>query len=372
MITWDPIQFEDNRHLQKYEEPDGSITYLETNTVKQLIGLRNYMILLISQNRPADQKYNAFCFIFSEQWFNLTAHDMRTALVNAVLENHRSQATPGTPMSHVISPSSSASIRSPIHLELASFKKGIKREASAYSILKDEHYFDKFQRDFFITAKFHDVSEILDPTFTPGPSQEEKELFEAKQVFMYKVFNETLLTDIGRTKVRKNLKTIDAQAVSKKYSEYMTTASKGASEKRKLTHYVTNTVLDSQFRGTSQQFVLHFNEQFRRLDELTDLTERMPESTKMALLQNAVKDIPQLSIVETLDEYTSTTSGTGHVPSPTHPTTIFSSMLVLDMMLPILPLPLRERMYMQLMVPYITMVLLNPWGTVLSRHRYTL
>ena len=90
----------------------------------------------------------------------------------------------------------------------------------------------------------------------------------------------------------------------------MTTASKRASEKRKLTHYVTNTVLDSQFRGTSQQFVLH-NEQFRRSDEFTDLTEGMPESIKMALLQNAVKDIPQLSIVETLHEYTSTTSGTG-------------------------------------------------------------
>ena len=37
----------------------------------------------------------------------------------------------------------------------------------------------------------------------------------------------------------------------------------------------------------------------------------MPESIKMALLQNAVKDIPQLSIVDTLDEYTSTTSRAG-------------------------------------------------------------
>ena len=37
----------------------------------------------------------------------------------------------------------------------------------------------------------------------------------------------------------------------------------------------------------------------------------MPDSIKMALLQNAVKDIPQLSIVETIDEYTSTTSGGG-------------------------------------------------------------
>ena len=91
----------------------------------------------------------------------------------------------------------------------------------------------------------------------------------------------------------------------------MTTSSKGASEKRKLTHYLTNIVLDSQFRGTTQQFVLHFNEQFRRLDDLTDKSERMPESIKMALLQNAIKDIPQLSIVETLDEYTSTTCGDG-------------------------------------------------------------
>ena len=198
-----------------------------------------------------------------------------------------------------------------MHLELASFKKSTKREASAYSTLKDERYFDKFQRDLFITAKSHDVSEILDPTFAPGPSPEEQELFEAKQVFMYKVFNETLLTDMGSTKVRKYLKTTDAQAVWKEYSEYMTTSSKGASEKWKITHYLTNTVLDSQFRGTTQQFVLHFNEHFRRLDDLTDISERMPESIKMALLQNAVKDIPQLSIVETLDEYTSTTCGNG-------------------------------------------------------------
>ena len=91
----------------------------------------------------------------------------------------------------------------------------------------------------------------------------------------------------------------------------MTTSSKGASEKRKITHYLTNTVLDSQFRGTTQQFVLHFNEQFRRLDDLTDISERMPDSIKMALLENAVKDIPQLSIVETLDEYTSTPCGNG-------------------------------------------------------------
>ena len=102
-LTWDPVQFEDSRHHQKYEETNGSIAYLKTNTVKQLVSLRIYMLLLISQDRPADQKYNAFYFILGEQWFKVTAHDMRTVLVSAVLENHRSQTTPGTPMSNFTS-----------------------------------------------------------------------------------------------------------------------------------------------------------------------------------------------------------------------------------------------------------------------------
>ena len=37
---------------------------------------------------------------------------------------------------------------------------------------------------------------------------------------MYKVFKETLLTDMGRNKVRMHHRTTDAQAVWKEYSEY--------------------------------------------------------------------------------------------------------------------------------------------------------
>ena len=63
---------------------------------------------------------------------------------------------------------------------------------------------------------------------------------------------------MGRTTVRKYLRSTDAQAVWKEYSDYMTTLSEGASEKRKLTHYVTSTVLDNQLRGTTQQFCFAF------------------------------------------------------------------------------------------------------------------
>ena len=70
---------------------------------------------------------------------------------------------------------------SPAALELMSFKKGIKREITAYPSLKDERYFDGFKRSLFIVAKTHECSDVLDPNYTPGSEPEEQELFEAKQ-----------------------------------------------------------------------------------------------------------------------------------------------------------------------------------------------
>ena len=93
VFKWDPIQVEDNKHLQKYEETDGSISYLKSNTVKQLVSLKIYMILVICQDRPADQNYNPFHSIKGEQLFKLTAIDLKRALINGMFENPRSKTT---------------------------------------------------------------------------------------------------------------------------------------------------------------------------------------------------------------------------------------------------------------------------------------
>ena len=116
---------------------------------------------------------------------------------------------------------------------------------------------------------------------------------------------------MGKTIVRRHLANTDAQAVWKELSEHMRTSSKGASEKRRLTQYVTNTVLDDNFKGTSEQFVLHFNEQFRQLEEISEDSEKLPLTVKLTLLQTAVRTINDLRIVETLDEFQSTTYGHG-------------------------------------------------------------
>ena len=211
-LSRDPSDSEDIRLLQKYTETNGSVIYLLNITVKILISLWDYMNFLIKQNRPADQKYNKFYYVIDDQWVKLTANDMRSALVDIkldIMSNYRTHAST-SPMTHLSFQLSPAPMRFPMNQELASFKKSIKRDASAYSILKDKHFFDIFQMDLFTTAKSNHVIEILDLTSNIDPSPEQKVLFKAKQVFMYNVFNETLLTYMGRTKARKYLKTSDA------------------------------------------------------------------------------------------------------------------------------------------------------------------
>ena len=114
--------------------------------------------------------------------------------------------------------------------------------------------------------------------------------------------------------------TLDAQSVWKELSEHMRTSSKEASEKRRLTQYVTNTVLYDNFKGTAEQFVLHFNQQFRQLDEISEDSEKLPPTVKLTVLQTAVRSINDLRIVETLDEFQSTTYGHGSTTSLSYET----------------------------------------------------
>ena len=86
---------------------------------------------------------------------------------------------------------------------------------------------------------------------------------------------------MGKTIVRRHLTNTDAQSVWRELSEHI---SKGASEKRGFTPYVTNTVQDDNFKGTPEQFVLHFNELFRQLDEISEDSEKLPVEKPLLMI----------------------------------------------------------------------------------------
>ena len=131
---------------------------------------------------------------------------------------------------------------------------------------------------------------------------------------MYSVFNKCLLSDMGKTIVRKHLDNMNAQRVWEEFAPHMTTSSKGKAEKHRLHIYVTTTVLDKSWKGTTEQFILHFNEQFRQLDEDSPPEESLPYTTRLTLLQTAVHNIPELRMLETMEEFISLSSST---PGPT-------------------------------------------------------
>ena len=197
--------------------------------------------------------------------------------------------------------------------QLLNFKRGIKRDISAYPTLKDEKYDESFKRSVLVTSA-HDCEEILQPTFGPRNDADSLELFRLKNDFMYSVFNKCLLCDMGKTIVRKHLDNMNAQRVWEEFATHMTTSSKGKAEKHRLHTYVTTTVLDKSWKGTTEQFMLCFNEQFRKLDEVSPPEESLPYTTRLTLLQTPVHNIPELRMVETMEEFISLSSTT---PGPT-------------------------------------------------------
>ena len=64
--------------------------------------------------------------------------------------------------------------------QLLNFKRGTKRDISAYPTLKDEKYYESFKRSVLVTARAHDCEEILQPTFRPRGDADSLELFRLK------------------------------------------------------------------------------------------------------------------------------------------------------------------------------------------------
>ncbi|KAL7563652.1 hypothetical protein ACA910_013388 [Epithemia clementina (nom. ined.)] len=290
---------------------------LHPNQVKQLRGLWQYVVHLYMTKTP--NIYGNIPSLEHDNWINTTASAFRQWLIDyhCDLGNSTSLNISGNNSVTPSVSSGSSSSTSTTTLRngpLDAFKRGIKQDPAAYPTLKDEKYYDHFFCSFSITAKSHDCDEILNKFYIPPGDPESQELFQRKNVFLYGVLTRTLLTDMGKDIVQRYYRTTDAQAVWHDFQAHILTSTKGSSERRRLTSFVTNTILDNSFKGSTEQFVLHFHEQLRKLDDITpNPTECIPVTMRINLLQHAVSEVPALAVVESLDElvqYSHTSSST--------------------------------------------------------------
>ena len=137
----------------------GQGSYLRTNQTKQICGLITYMKHVFSAYMSEGVRTDPFHPFSPEEWNHQTSTMMRTFLVQHLPTPIGPQPVTSGPI-----PSSKPTAYSPAALELMSFKKGIKREITAYPSLKDERYFDGFKRSLFIVSKTHEAVMSWTPT----------------------------------------------------------------------------------------------------------------------------------------------------------------------------------------------------------------
>jgi hypothetical protein len=144
---------------------------------------------------------------------------------------------------------------------IADFKRGIKRDATLLSPLKDWKEFDSWQRNTVSQCQAQDVGEVLDPTYSPNTT-EDRELFKEKQKYMYAVFVNTLKTDQGKGCVRKFGGTFDAQSIYRDVVEHGLTSTKASISVSESLSYITTTRLGegSEWRGSTEGFIRHWQE----------------------------------------------------------------------------------------------------------------
>ena len=202
--------------------------------------------------------------------------------------------SPVTPRSMATSEASES------YITLTNFKKGIKRDASAYPIFKNERYYNTFIRHFKATAKAQGLSTLMDPNFTPGSDEYGQQLFQEQQDFLYSVLISSLKTDFREALVKDHEG--DAQLILELLHEHHTGNSQySRSEINRITKYLTSIKLDDTWRGTNESFLMHYNDQLRLLDSLVDSDEKLPDNTRVTFLESAVESVPDLRRVKITD-----------------------------------------------------------------------
>ena len=202
--------------------------------------------------------------------------------------------SPTTPRSNV-SPEASES-----YITLTNFKKGTKRDASAYPIFKNERYYNSFIRHFKAASKAQGLKSLMDPNFTPGSDEYEQQLFEEQQDFLYSVLISSLKTEFSEALVKDHEG--DAQLILDLLHEHHTGNSQySRAEINRITKYLTNIKLDDTWRGTNESFLMHYNDQLRLLDSLVDSDEKRPDNARVTFLESAAESVPDLRCVKITD-----------------------------------------------------------------------
>jgi Reverse transcriptase (RNA-dependent DNA polymerase) len=179
------------------------------------------------------------------------------------------------------------------------FRRGVKRDKMHYEDLKDDKYFNTWNRGFVATAHMHHTHLVLDETYLPK-TDVDIAVFAEMQTFMYAVLQDHLKTDKGKSLVSQYEETRDAQSIYRELKKHALSSTAAQLSGDTLLQYITTTRFPGNWRGTSYGFVLHWKEQVMRYEKLE--LDPFPQKQKLRMLQNAVGDVTELAYVKQIGD----------------------------------------------------------------------
>ncbi len=142
---------------------------------------------------------------------------------------------------------------------VADFKRGIRRNATLFPILKDSKNWDSYLQTTVAQAKAQGLWEVFDTTYKPNGPDEEAVFLEQKK-YVFAVFDRTLRTDKGKSIVRHHIGTCDVQAVWTEMRDHHENAKGAQMMAHKLLSYITSARWE-EWKGNSTSFILHWMDQ---------------------------------------------------------------------------------------------------------------
>jgi hypothetical protein len=207
-------------------------------------------------------------------WLDVPAEEFnnfRVLYISAILGN-TAITTAGLP-----------GVATPARSSVDTFLKGVKRDASAFLVLKDEKLNDEWHRSMINVARLQGVERVFNPDYVPA-NPDELALFQEMQKYVYAVLAATLCTDRGKAFIREHEDDFDAQTVYTKVLAHHRTSTKAQINASDILTYLTSTRIgNNEWQGTVEGYILHWLNQIR-----ADPQDRITEPVRKALLENAM------------------------------------------------------------------------------------
>jgi len=276
IITMDKDEI-DNLHY--FEDSDTSktspipIIIWQKSRLRQLIDYNTYM--KVDQNTPINSP---------EDWLSFDVLAFREYTVT--VWNKSTNRTPPTGNSTATATASSSKV--------LAFKKGIKRDPTLFPVLKTDSNFDPWRRSTETQARAQGVYEPLDSTYKPTTA-EDKELFSEKQIYLTSVFEKTIKTSMGQSLFREYQPVFDAQSIYKGLCDHALNSTGADIDASDILTYLSTIKLGvGKWKGSTKDFILHFQNQARKYNSYVDKADQLSENIQKSLLENSVHPITDL------------------------------------------------------------------------------